>query len=318
MVPARSSSYALGLVLAAAACFIFNAGVSRVVLRAGVDPAVLTTIRVTGATLVFAGWAAAARRSALRPPRGRHLAVVVLLGVVGVAGIQWTYFVAIDRLPVGLALLLQFTGPILVAVYARLVRHEHVRPRAWAGLVVATVGLGLVARVWEGLAFDGLGVLAGFGAAVCFATYFLVAETGVRTEDPLAVVFWSFAVATLTMNVVQPLTGVDVEVIGSSVSMLGALDGWVVAVWLLLAWVVVVGTVTPFALELHALQLLPATTVVGLAMLEPVGVNVLGWAWFGERLDAVQLVGAAGVVVAIGLAQTARSEPAPVAGPVGP
>jgi drug/metabolite transporter (DMT)-like permease len=120
------------------------------------------------------------------------------------------------------------------------------------------------------------------------------------------------------MNVVQPLTGVDPAVVGSSVSMLGSLDGWVVAVWLLLAWVVVVGTVTPFALELHALQLLPATTVVGLAMLEPVGVNVLGWAWFGEKLDPVQLVGAAGVVVAIGLAQTARSESVPVPGPVGP
>jgi len=317
-VPARSPLFALGLVLAAAMCFIVNAGVSRVVLRAGIDPALLTTVRVTGATLVLAGWAAVARRSALRPPRGQHLAVVVLLGVVGVAGIQWTYFVAIDRLPVGLALLLQFTGPVLVAVYARVVRHEQVRPRAWAGLGLATLGLGLVARVWDGLAFDGVGVLAGLGAAVCFATYFLAAETGVRTEDPLSVVLWSFAVATLTMNVVQPLIGVDADVLGSSVSMLGALAAWFVPAWLLVGWVVLLGTVTPFALELHALQLLPATTVVGLAMLEPVGVNVLGWAWFGEGLTAVQLVGAGCVVVAIVLAQTARTASHPTGAPVGP
>ena len=57
-------------------------------------------------------------------------------GLVGVAALQWTYFVAIDRLPVGMALLLEYQAPILVAVWARVVQKEQVRSRMWVGLAL--------------------------------------------------------------------------------------------------------------------------------------------------------------------------------------
>jgi len=306
-VDRRAVAYAM--VVTAAACFVVNAGVSRVVLRAGIHPATLTTLRVTGAVLVLVVWAALLRPDALRPPRGRRLVLVVVMGVVGVAGLQWTYFVAIDRLPVSLALLLEYTAPVLVAGYARVVRHENVRPRAWAALGLSLLGLALVSRVWDGLTVDGPGILGGLGAAVCFATYFLLGETGVRDEDPLLVVLWSFVVAAVAMNLVSPLTGLDPGLLGAETALLGALSGWSAPVWLLLLWVVVLGTVTPFALELYALRVLPATAVVVVAMAEPVGVTALGWAWFGEVLGPAQLVGAAAVVTGIALAQTARRDP---------
>ncbi len=297
------------MVVTAALCFIVNAGVSRVVLRAGVDPGTLTTMRVSGAVLVLAAWGVLLRRSALRPPRGRRLLLVVVMGVVGVAGLQWTYFVAIDRLPVGLALLLEYTAPVLVALYARLVRREDVRPRAWAALGLSLAGLALVAQVWQGFVLDGVGVLGGLGAAVCFATYFLMGESGVSQEDPLTVVLWAFAVAAVLMNVVSPVTAIEPGLLGAEVSLLGTLSGWSAPVWVLLCWVVVLGTVTPFALELFALRVLPATVVVVVAMLEPVGVTVLGWAWFAETLGPVQVLGAAAVLAGIVLAQTARRTP---------
>jgi len=304
---ARGTGYAM--VVTAAACFVVNAGVSRVVLRAGVDPATLTTLRVTGAVLVLTAWAAALRPQSLRPPRGQKLLLVAVLGVIGVAGLQWTYFVAIDRLPVGLALLLEYTAPVLVAVYARVVRHEDVRPRAWAALGLSLLGLALVAQVWRGLSVDGLGIAGGLGAAVCFATYFLLGESGVSEEEPLTVVLWSFVVAAVAMNLVSPVTRLDPQLLGADTSLLGTLSGWSAPVWALLAWVVALGTVAPFALELFALRVLPATVVVMVATLEPVGVTVLGWAWFEESLGPVQLLGAAAVVTGIGLAQTARRQP---------
>lgn len=311
----RAIAYAM--VVTAAICFIVNAGVSRVVLRAGVDPATLTTLRVTGAVLVLACWAVLLKPAALRPPTGRRLLLVTVMGVVGVAGLQWTYFVAIDRLPVGLALLLEHTAPVLVALYVRVVRRESVRPRAWAALGLALLGLAMVAQVWQGFVLDGLGVLAGLGAAVCFATYFLLGESGVSDEDPLTVVLWSFVVAVLLMNLVSPLTRLDTGLLTEQTALLGSLASWSAPVWALLVWVVVLGTVIPFALELYALQTLPATAVVVVAMLEPVGVTVLGWAWFGESLNWAQQLGAAGVVVGIVLAQTARRQPVTEPPPLG-
>ena len=126
----------LGLVVLAALLFVQNAGASRVVLRAGVDAASLTTLRVSGTFAVLLLLALVFRRDALRPPRGRLRPLLVVHGLIGVAALQWTYFVAIDRLPVGMALLLEYQAPILVALWARLVQREPVRPRIWAGLAL--------------------------------------------------------------------------------------------------------------------------------------------------------------------------------------
>ncbi len=294
------------LVLAGAGLFVVNAGVSRVVLRAGVDPGLLTTLRVTGTAMILAVVAALVRRRALVLPRGRRLLVVVAHGLVGVAGLQWTYFVAIDRLPVGMALLLEYTAPVLVALWARFVQREQVRKRMWLGLGLSLSGLVLAAQIWKGAAFDGGGVIAGLGAAVCFAVYFLLGEHGVNAMDPLQVVVWAFVVATVALNMVEPVTRVPSGVLTASPSLLGSLAGWHAPVWLMLTWIVVLGTVIPFATELFALRYIRATTVTTIAMLEPVGATILGWWWFHESLTAVQSAGVVAVVIGIVAAQTAR------------
>ena len=68
--------------------------------------------------------------------------------------VQWLYFVAIDRLPVGIALLLKFTAPVLVALYTRVVRREDVRRRTWIAIGLAFSGLALVAQVWRDSGLD--------------------------------------------------------------------------------------------------------------------------------------------------------------------
>ncbi|KAA1424585.1 EamA family transporter [Mumia zhuanghuii] len=295
------------LVVGGACFFIVNAGVSRVVMRAGIDPALLTTLRTTGAALLFVAFALVADRSALRVPRGRELALLLLLGVVGVAGVQWTYNIAIDRIPVGMALLLEYLAPVLVVLWARFVQKQDVRRTMWLAIALTLAGLALVAQITEGLAFDGVGMLAGLGAAVCFAVYFLVGEQGVRDADPVRVMVWAFTFAALAMNVVSPVwTTPDLS---TPANLLGALDAYEVPLWLALAWVVVLGTLTPFFMELSALQYLPATVVTMVATLEPVGAAALGWAWFGESLNAVQVVGGLLVVAGIALAQLSRTAP---------
>ena len=305
----RNPALGLALVVLGAALFIQNAGVSRVALRAGVDPVALTTLRVTGTFVVLLLVALLFRRDALRPPRGRLGLLVVVHGLVGVAALQWTYFVAIDRLPVGMALLLEYQAPLLVALWARFVQHERVRRRMWLGLALAWGGLAAATGIWRGLELDGVGILAGLGAAVCFATYFLVGEHGVGRLDPLRVILWSFLCATIGLNILHPLTATRWDLLDEQVSLLGRLGEHTAPVGAVLAWIVVVGTVLPFGVELSALRHLSATTVTMVAMLEPIGVSALGWVWFAESLDAVALTGGVAVVAGIVLAQSARRAP---------
>lgn len=302
----RSPAFGVGLVVLGAACFTVNAGVSRVALRAGVEPAMLTTIRVSCTFLVLLVVAAAFRRSALRPPPARMLVLLVAHGLIGVAALQWTYFVAIDRLPVGMALLLEYQAPVIVALWARFGQGEQVRPRLWFGLVLAVGGLAAATEVWKGAKFDGVGVLAGLAAAVCFACYFLIGEAGVGALDPLRVILWSFGIATVALNLASPITGLDTSRLSHDVSLLGGLDDLTAPLWLVLGWVIVLGTLVPFFAELFALSFVRATTVTVIALLEPIGVSALGWAWFDESLGPVAILGCLAVVAGIVIAQSAR------------
>lgn len=293
------------LVVAGAILFGLNGGVSRVAMGAGLEPGEFTTVRVTGAAVVFVLYAACFRRSALRRPRGTALLLVMALGLVGIAALQLTYNVAITRLPLGIALLLEYLAPVLVVLWVRFVRKENVHPRMWVAVALAVLGLAVVGQVWNGLQLDGWGVVMALLAAVSFATYFLLGERNVGLDDPLRVILWAFLVATVAMNLFQPIW--ETPQLPGSTSLLGRLDEHAVNPWVPIAMVVVLGTVAPFFLQLVALRHLPASIVVVVAMLEPVIANVLGWAWFRETLAPVQVVGAAAVIVGIVLAQTART-----------
>jgi drug/metabolite transporter (DMT)-like permease len=295
------------LMLLGAVCFIVNAGVSKVVLTAGVQPSELTALRTAGAALGLGVAVAVLRPRSLRV-RLREVPLLLAYGVGGVAMVQFLYFVAIDRLPVGIALLLEYTAPVWIVLFAAVVLRERVRRTAWLALGLSLVGLALVARVWDGGALDGLGVLAGLGAGLAFATYFLVGEAAVGRRDPLSVSFWGFAVAAAFWSVARPWWH-SLGELGGRTSLLGALDALSAPVWLLVLWVAVLGTLVPFAVETAALRHLPATAAGVIAMVEPVGAAALARAWFGQALAPVQLVGGSVVLVGIVLAQTARRTP---------
>ncbi len=295
------------LVVCAAVLFSLNAGVSRAIQGAGVASSTLTTVRCTGTAVVLLA-VVLVRRERLRLPRTLGELVRVLgFAISGVALVQWLYFVAIDRLPVGVALLLEFTAPVLVAMFARFVYREQVRSRIWLGIALSLGGLALVAQVWSGLTLDGLGVLAGFGAAASLAVYFLIGEHSVIAGTPLVVLTEAFIVASVFWNLLAPAT----RLLDTSVSKPRTLGGNVASLqaplWLLLGFMVVLGTAVPFLAELSALRHLSATEVTLVGMLEPVGATILGWTWFGETLGFIQLCGMAAILLGIALAQTARS-----------
>jgi drug/metabolite transporter (DMT)-like permease len=220
--------------------------------------------------------------------------------------VQWLYFVAIHRLPIGIALLLEYLAPILIALWAWLVLREPVRRRIWAALLLALAGLTLVVEVWSGISLDGLGVAAALSAAVAYSVYVLMAERAVGRRDPASLLCFGFGFAALFWAVVQPPWRFPAAQLGDDVSLLGRLSGWSLPVWLLLVFVVVVGTMITFLLVTAALRHISATRVAIIAMLEPVVAGIVAFAWLGESFGALQLVGGGVVLAGIILAQTAR------------
>lgn len=295
------------LVACAAALFSVNAGVARVIQTVGVDSATLTTVRCTGTAIVLVGVVAARGERLRLPGSWAGLLGVVGFAISGVALVQWFYFVAIDRLPVGVALLLQFTAPVPVTLFVRFGYREHVRSRIWLGIALSLGGLALVAEVWAGLSLDGLGVLAGLGAALSLAVYFLIGERSVVEGSPIVVLTEAFIVASVFWNVVAPINGLLDLSLDRPRSLGGSLESWHAPLWLLLTTMIVLGTAVPFVAELSALRHLNATEVTLVAMLEPVGATILGWSWFNETLTGVQIIGVAAILLGIGLAQTARA-----------
>jgi drug/metabolite transporter (DMT)-like permease len=309
-IPATRSHAVRGYaqVIVAAALFGANASVSKAVLDAGIAPRQLAALRCTGAAVgLLAVMAALGSLSRLCVPR-RSLPHLAVLGVLGAALIQWFYFEAIDRLPVGIAILLEFTGPVLVAVYARVVQRQQVGGGVWVALALSLAGLAMVAEVWTDARLDAAGLAAGLAAAACLATFLLVGRHSSGTIDPVASAFWMFAFASLFWVPLEPLSRVEGSVLGEATSLGGRLDGTDVPVWVALGAVIVVGTLLPYMLDLAALAHLSATTVGAVGMLEPVVATVVAWAWLEQSLSPVQVVGGLIILAGVGLALRVRSD----------
>jgi drug/metabolite transporter (DMT)-like permease len=293
------------MVAMAATLFAINGTVSKVILSSGIDSQQLTEVRCAGA-LVGLMLIALATRPASLPLRRQELPLILALGVGGLALVQWSYFFAIHRVAIGVALVIQFIGPILVALWARFVYHEHVRARIWVALALAVAGLVLMVELWQTHRPNAAGLAAAAIAAVTYAAYILLAEQGVRRRDPISLSAWGFFFATLFWSLLAPWWHFPAARIGSDVSLLGNLASDHLPIWALMLWMVVLGTIVPFALVVAALQRISATRAGITAMLEPVLAIVIAWAWLGESLDPVQLSGATVTLTGVSLALSSR------------
>jgi drug/metabolite transporter (DMT)-like permease len=227
-----------------------------------------------------------------------------MYGVAGVALTQWLYFVAIERLPVGVALLIEFTAPLGVALWVRFAWHQPVRNRVWGALVMCMVGLAMVGQVWDGFSLDIIGVLAGFVAAGALVVYYLAGERGVRRRDPVSLTMWGFGAASVLWAFLAPWWSypwTTISVVHGDIGPLTDIPGW----WLV-AYMVLFGTVFPFALVLFSLRHLTGAqaSVVGLA--EPLLASAIAWAVLGEALTPVQILGGTVVLIGVVIAENSR------------
>ena len=343
------------LTVGAAGLFAVNGTVSTLALQAGVPAPWLTALRCGGAAVVLLAVLAVVAPARLRVS-WREVPFLAAFGVVGIASTQYLYYVAIGRLPVGIALVFEMTAPVFIALYVWLVRHEKVRSRLWAALLLSLSGLVLVAEVWQdGGSLKPPGVGAALVAALCLATYYLMGERGTVTRDPVTLTCWSFVAAAVFWSVAAPWWQFDVGLLGergtvtrdpvalTCWSFVAAAAFWAVAapwwefdaavlaervpvsvgelelpLWVLVAWIVILGAMVPFALSIAALRHLHPTAAGLVATVEPVFASIVAWLWLEQVLSGWQLAGGAVVLTGIVLAQTARATPVPTSLPETP
>jgi drug/metabolite transporter (DMT)-like permease len=277
------------LLVVFASCSAGTSGpLAKPALDAGLSAPQVTSVRIGLAALILLTIVAVWRPALLRVRRA-DWRLLVGYGLLGVGGVQLLYFAAVARIPIGIAMLLEYTSPILVALWVRFVRRTALPARMWAGTVVAMVGLAMVAQVWQGLGvLDALGLAAGAGAALCAAAFFLIGERGASTIAPLGMVTWGMIIGAAGVFVLAPPWSLPYGLFVTDADF----GGWRVPVWLLLVACAVLPTALAYLLAINAMRFLPANVVSVLGLLEPVVAATLAWLVLGQALTVAQLSGA--------------------------
>lgn len=295
------------LYLTAAFLFALNGTVSKTILLTGVSASRLTQLRVTAACVVLLIVIAASRPAMLKIKR-TEIGKLIAYAVLGVSMTQYLYFVALQTLNVGIALLIEFTAPIMVALWFRFGRKDPVNRLVWLALLIALVGLAMVAQVWQGFTLDTFGVMAAFGAAAALALYYVMGEdlvTGKNKRDPVSLTMWGFAFGAVFWAIVQPWWSFPWSAFqGSGQPLAGS--GPEIPLWFLVTWMIVLGTVVPFWLVVSSMRHITASQASVIGMSEPLLATGVAWIALGEAMTPVQIVGAFVVLAGVLLAEKSR------------
>lgn len=312
MHASQGRSAGLGPALASAFAFGGSGVAAKPLIEAGLDPLHVVWLRVAGAALVMLPVAWRHRDLVRSRP-----ALLLGFGLLAVAGVQACYFAAISRIPVGVALLIEYLAPALVLGWVRFVQRRPVTRAAALGVVLAVGGLACVVEVWGGLSFDVVGLLLALAAACCQVGYFVLSDhgsadrsEGAEPPDPVGVIAYGLLVGAVLLTVIARPWGMDWSVLGGTTGMNGAR----VPAWPLLVWIVLIATVLAYVTGVISVRLLSPAVAGVVACLEAVIATVLAWVLLGEHLAAPQLVGGSLVLVGAFIAQS--STPKEPSGPV--
>lgn len=297
-----------GLLIAVTSALAFSSSgpVMKPLLEAGWSLGAALLMRMGLAGLVLAPALVAAMVRERRFLR-RHGAIIVAFGLTAVAGCQVFFFSAMQRMPVAIALLIQYLAPILLVALAWVRTRRTPSSLVLAGSVVAIVGLVLVVDI-SGARFDALGTLFALGAAVCVAAYFLIAERAGDSLPPLALASGGLLVGAALMAVlcaagVLPFAAPDVTIV------LGDMQ---LAWWVPVLWVGGVATTLGYALGVMAVPRVGSrvASFVGLSEV----LFALGFAWLllGEAPSPVQFAGGALILLGVVLVRMDASSAAPL------
>jgi drug/metabolite transporter (DMT)-like permease len=286
--------------------FSFNGVISTVVLD-HISPFRLAQVRAIGAFFILLAIALFIDRDSLKAPK-KLISKLAAYGIIGFAAVQAGYFLGIQRgVPLSLVLIIEFTAPIWIALWIKYVRKMYVPASMWGAIALSLLGLILLAQVWNGLSFDLIGLLGAVLSAFALTAYFLIGKSFGTSMSALSLTVWGLGMASLTWISSMPVWQFPFEVFSIDMDLKGVFAGSTLPGWVLLLWIVTVGTIVPYLFVIAGLRLLSASTSSVIGMLEPVFAGIFAWLWLQQSWNGIQLVGAAVVLVGIYIADRARS-----------
>lgn len=231
----------------------------------------------------------------------KEIPLLLTFGVAGLAMMQWAYSNAVSILPVGIALLFEYTAIIIVPIAARIIFKEKTTRVFWYGVALVIVGLLVVSQIWAG-GLNPQGVAFAFLAACLLSFYFLMGQHSATNRDPMSIMFYTMTIAAIfwaIMTATKPMT----FNLMTPTNLSGNLSQFTLPLWMPLAWLTVMGSFAPMALGFISLKLTTAAKVSITQTAEPIFAFIFGWLWLGQRMNALQMVGSVLVIAGIYVAQ---------------
>lgn len=315
MVDAVRNRLGTGLLAMLASCAMFSTSgpFAKALITSGWSPSAIVLLRITGAALVLMPLAVVALRGRWGSVR-RELPFVALYGALAVAGAQLGYFQAIERLTVGVSLLLEYLGIILVVLTVWVLTRRPPHRLTVLGVVVAIAGLALVLDITGAVSPDMVGVLWALFAAAGLAGHYVLAAR--QTAVP-AVAFAGLGLGVGAV-VLAVLSVARILPTRMSTAMID-LGGMALPPWLAIAELVLIAAVFAYVLAIVAARHLGSTLASVLGLSEVLFAILFAWLLLGELPRPIQLVGGAlilGGVLAVRIGEGRRAA-ATAAAPVG-
>jgi drug/metabolite transporter (DMT)-like permease len=246
-------------------------------------------------------------RNSLKAQR-REIPTLIFYGVFGYAMVQLGYFIGISRgVPLSLVLIIEFTAPIWIVLWIKFVRKSVVAKDMWVAIALSLLGLIMVAKVWQGFSFDLIGTFGALGAALALAVYFLMSQSQGTKRSAQAMVVWGMGIAGLFWSLVLPIWNFPTEIFTTVINLQGRFSDFSAPGWLLIAYIIVFGTMVPYLFVVGGIRRLSASTSSVIGMLEPVIAGVFAWIWLSQSWSAIQLAGGAIVLIGIYIADRAKN-----------
>lgn len=309
----RTTGTGLLIALLSAATFATSGPFAKSLLETGWTPGSVVFLRIAGAALLLIVPTVRALRGRWHLLR-REAGQVVAYGVGAVALPQLAFFYAVEHLSVGVALLLEYLGLVLVVAWQALAARRLPRVPTVLGVVLALVGLVLVLDVFGGVRIDGVGVAWGLLAALGLASYFLLSGSSHETAlPPLVLAGGGLVVGAVAFAVLGLVGLLPMTFRTSPVELAGASLPWWVAVLELGA----IAAATAYVAGIVAARVLGAKLASFVGLSEVMFAVLFAWVLLGELPRPIQLLGGAFILAGVIIVRAEEEHP-PAVPPVSP
>ena len=276
-----------------------SSAVAKSLFKIGISPAELVHIRLTLATLSLGLILLIFDRKRMAVAL-KDLTYFLVLGFVGVAGVQFTYYYTISKIHVGPAVLIQYLSPMWVALYAFIFQKEPFTKGKVIALLLALLGCYFTVGGYrvDLLRLNRFGVVSGLISSLFFSFYALYGEKGLKKYDPWTLILYGFGFgAVFYWLLISPIRILN--------------QGYSFRIWMAFLYIAIFSTLIPFGLYFKGIERVRATRASITATWEPVVAGITAYFVLGEVLFPLQVLGGIGVIAALVFLQMAREKAAP-------